>query len=174
MREKSDSEKGEGLVRMCDSPSCSAHGLYPAPKNRNGKGGFWHFCLLHVREYNANWDYLSGFSPEAIEKHIRESTVWERPTWPLGKGPFSTRKETQTTKPLPKKILQALAVLRLSPPASFAAIKAQYRALAKKYHPDALGGSRAEIEKFHALQQAFATLAVHYATQTQQKKTSGK
>ena len=40
----------------------------------------------------------------------------------------------------------------------FAAIKAQYRILVKKHHPDLHGGDREIEEKFKDINQAFATL----------------
>ncbi|MGK4422195.1 hypothetical protein ACSLVQ_28490, partial [Klebsiella pneumoniae] len=44
---------------------------------------YW-FCLEHVRDYNRQWDYFAGMSSADIESHLRQATVWERPTWPLG------------------------------------------------------------------------------------------
>lgn len=174
MKKQSQGQAQEKRIQSCDYPNCSKSGLYRAPKRRDESGDYWHFCMEHVREYNARWDYLAGFSPEDIEKHIRESTVWERPTWPFGKGPLARRQrartETPRVQPLPTNIVKALSVLELSPPVSFSAVKAQHRRLAKTYHPDARGGSRDQIEKFHALQQAFATLSAYYATQSKRKK----
>ena len=70
-------------VRGCDRPGCSCAGDYRAPKSRELSDYYW-FCLDHVREYNKAWDYFAGLSSDAIEAHIRNASVWERPTWPLG------------------------------------------------------------------------------------------
>jgi hypothetical protein len=60
-------------------------GEYRAPKNRTHLREFHWFCLDHVREYNAGWDYYKGLSPDQIEHLTREDSSWQRPTWPLGR-----------------------------------------------------------------------------------------
>lgn len=49
------------------------------------------FCLEHVRAYNAKWDYHVHMGPEAVEAEIRRMATWDRPTWPMGKGPGGAR-----------------------------------------------------------------------------------
>lgn len=69
----------------CDFPNCPETGLYPAPKGRDRLREFFWFCLGHVREYNSTWNYYQGMAEPEIEAHIRKDTVWQRPTWPLGR-----------------------------------------------------------------------------------------
>jgi hypothetical protein len=69
----------------CDHPDCPEPGLYPAPKGRDRLREFYWFCLEHVRGYNAAWNYYEGMAEPEIESHIRHDTVWQRPTWPLGR-----------------------------------------------------------------------------------------
>ncbi len=166
-------------LRACDCPGCSEAGDYRAPKTRALTDYYW-FCLTHVREYNAAWDYFAGLSGDEIENKIRSATVWERPTWPMGSWRereknlrdevfrefFSDDGEAPREKapPMPKSERDALAMLELTPPVNFAAIKAQYRVLVKRHHPDANGGSREAEEKFKDINQAFAVLRVIYET----------
>ncbi len=155
-------KKEENFSPDCAWPGCKKKGLYPAPKSRAKKEGYVFFCLEHVREYNAKWDYLADFSEKEIERFIRESTVWERPTWSFGrKGIQGTEKKERK----PKAVCEALKVLGLAGTVPFAAVKARYRSMVKKFHPDARGGDVREIEKFHKLQQAFAILRRYYAMQ---------
>lgn len=53
--------------RRCDHPGCNKPGEYRAPKNRRLKEYYW-FCLEHVQEYNAKWNYYEGISTEAPEE----------------------------------------------------------------------------------------------------------
>lgn len=53
---------------------------------------------------------------------------------------------------------QALAVLGLTPPADLATIKARYKRLAKRYHPDANGGDKAAEEQLKRINEAYSTL----------------
>ena len=69
----------------CDHPDCLAEGRFRAPKSRHRLNEYYWFCLDHVRDYNRSWDYYAGMAPGEIEDHIREDTVWQRPSWPMGK-----------------------------------------------------------------------------------------
>lgn len=159
-------------VRGCDCPGCIAPGDFRAPRDKS-LSSYYFFCLDHVRDYNRNWDYFSGMSGGEIEDYIRDASVWERPTWPLGQWHVREQQvrddvmreffadempQTPPSPSLPKAAREALAELELQPPVDFAAIKAQYRSLVKLHHPDANGGSRDAEEKFKSINQAFAIL----------------
>jgi DnaJ-domain-containing protein 1 len=65
--------------------------------------------------------------------------------------------------PVPKAERDALTELELTPPVkNFRTIKAQYRSLVKRHHPDANGGSLEAEEKFKSINQAFAMLKQIY------------
>ena len=168
-------------LRLCDCPDCGQPGDYRAPKSRDRLNDYYFFCLDHVREYNKAWDFFAGLSPHEVEAYTRAATVWERPSWPLGQWGVSERElrdkamrdifgdsGEEEAKKAPHSIpiawRDALAVLELTPPVDFAAIKGQYRALVKKHHPDVRGGGREHEEKFKDISLAFATLRKIYAT----------
>ncbi len=71
-----------GLCR-CAWEGCAGRGEYRAPKDRL-LGDYVMFCLEHVRAYNAQWNFHAGLSPEEMEREIRASSTWDRPTWKLG------------------------------------------------------------------------------------------
>ena len=167
-------------VRGCDSPGCNQPGDFRAPRRRDAPEYYW-FCLPHVREYNSNWDYFAGMSPADIEAHIRRSTVGDRPSWPLGEwrqheqsirdkamheffGDGFTRanEAPPASPPMSSAERDALAVLELVPPVDLTAIKAQYRLLVKRHHPDANGGSHVAEERFKSITLAFAALREIY------------
>ena len=63
----------EDKERKCDHPGCEKAGEFRAPKDRSLKDYYW-FCLEHVQEYNARWNYYDGISadePEPEEKGPR-------------------------------------------------------------------------------------------------------
>ena len=173
-------------LRGCDHPSCGQPGDFRAPKSRDQLNQYYFFCLAHVREYNQAWDYFSGLSPEEVENYTRDATVWERPSWPLGQWGINERKlrdkamrdifgdapteekANMSNAPMPLAEREALATLELSPPVEFSAIKAQYRILVKKHHPDLNGGDRENEEKFKNINQAFATLRKLYESASEQ------
>jgi len=163
-------------TRACDCPGCDGIGDYRAPKTR-ALTDYYFFCLDHVRAYNAAWDYFAGMTGTEIETHVRAATVWERPSWPMGEWRVrekNLREEVMRAffsdatadmppaPPMPQAEREALAVLELIPPVAFTAIKAQYRVLVKRHHPDANGGSIDAGEKFKSINQAFAVLRKIY------------
>jgi hypothetical protein len=83
-------------IRGCDRPGCAGEGVHRAPRSRDRLNEYFWFCLDHVREYNASWNYYEGMSEEEVEASVRSDTTWQRPTWPLG-GRFS---ESRRTGPL--------------------------------------------------------------------------
>ena len=56
-------ESAAATVRTCDRHGCTAVGDRPAPKAPNSRER-WYFCEMHAGEYNRNWDYFEGLSPE--------------------------------------------------------------------------------------------------------------
>lgn len=66
---------------------------------------------------------------------------------------------------IPAAAVAALAVLELKPPADFGRIKAQYKILAKRHHPDANGGSKAAEDRLKNINQAFTVLRKLYEEQ---------
>lgn len=160
-------------VRRCDHPGCAEAGEYRAPRSRASLHEYYWFCLEHVRAYNASWDYYKGLSAEQIESEIRTSTTWERPTWPLGRAsshrrfqfdvndPFevygeNTKTDSAQSANTPE--ASAMRILELTPPLTLAALKARYKQLVKRHHPDANGGDKDAEERFKDINQAYRTL----------------
>ncbi|MES1151583.1 MAG: J domain-containing protein, partial [Dongia sp.] len=52
----------------------------------------------------------------------------------------------------------ALAVLDLAPPVSWSEIRARYKDLVKRLHPDANGGDKSAEEQLKLVNQAYGTL----------------
>ena len=81
--------------RACDRPGCAAQGEYRAPKGRERLGEYFWFCLEHVREYNAAWDFYKGADAAQLEREKRADTIGRRPTWPLGLGMGGAKRVSQ-------------------------------------------------------------------------------
>jgi transposase len=157
-----------------------AGGEYRAPRSRDALHNFFWFCLNHVRAYNASWNYYAGMSAREIEAEIRNDTVWQRPTWPLGErlgvfgarvrdfGLFGMEEEAAAERKTPpsKRPLsqqeQALAIFELEPPFTMSGLKARYKQLVKLHHPDAHGGDKAAEERLKIINQAYSTLKSSY------------
>lgn len=162
---------------LCAVPGCGAEATHKAPRSRRELDRYVWFCLEHVREYNAAWNYYAGMDEGQIEAHRREDVTWRRPTWPLGAG-RDTRRErwaAEIDDPLdllgerferraapperpPSPTDEALGVLGLVPPVTASALKARYIELVKRLHPDANGGDKTAEERLKLVNEAYTTL----------------
>lgn len=161
---------------MCDHPGCHEVGEFRAPRSRAHLNEYYWFCLEHVRTYNASWDFYRGMNQSEIEASRRADVVGGRPSWPLGtRGPrlydinqdaiheslrhfFTFNDEPSRPKRPPTQEEEALAVLELGSGATAAEIKARYRILVKRHHPDANGGDKAAEDRLKSINQAYTYL----------------
>ncbi|WP_018979623.1 J domain-containing protein [Saccharibacter floricola] len=173
--------------QSCDHPDCDQPAGYRAPRGRDNLRSYYWFCLQHVRQYNANWDYYRGMTPGQIENHLRADTSWQRPSWKLGAMTGSARSSftvddlqdpldilnarrthpTQESPPrqqAPEALRQPLALLDLGWPTTLEDVKTRYRALARRYHPDANKDDPRAEERFKTIASAYATLRSHFTS----------
>ncbi len=163
----------------CDHPGCTSLGEFRAPMGRDREGQYFCFCLDHVREYNATYNYFQGMSDDAVAKYQKESLVGHRPTWnmgvnraaadgdgihPSGFDPLGTlrnraaAREAAAAARRPRHsaaTLKALAALDLDEGVDMAAVKTRYKDLVKRHHPDAYGGDRSSEDKLREIIRAY-------------------
>jgi len=158
---------------ICDKEGCDKPAEYRAPKDRTLSEYYW-FCLEHVQEYNAQWDYYAGMSPDEIEEHLKQDVCWQRPTWKLGErsldptmfaDPFDLkaeafRHEEKTFKPdrpqsMDPAVIVAAKILEVDFPLQKEEVRLNYKRLAKKYHPDSHGGNKELEERFKDITEAY-------------------
>ncbi|MEM7528254.1 MAG: J domain-containing protein [Pseudomonadota bacterium] len=75
--------------KRCEWPGCNAPAAYRAPRSPEDLTAFRWFCLEHVREYNAAWNFFQNWSEAEIDQQFNADRVWDRPTWSMGTGPKS-------------------------------------------------------------------------------------
>ena len=70
--------------RACDWPGCDDEGDFRAPGARppgfDGPGEYRWFCLDHIRQFNAGYDYFDGMSADDILRAQSPIHGWERET----------------------------------------------------------------------------------------------
>jgi hypothetical protein len=151
----------------CDYPGCALSGEFKAPQGRDREGQFFCFCLDHVREYNATYNYFNGMSADDVAVYQRDALTGHRPTWTMGAnraakgfredgddvnvkdplGMFRAREHadarSQVRRPkIGVAAVKALDQMGLDDSADKNAVKARYKELVKSLHPDANGGDR--------------------------------
>ena len=68
----------------CQWKGCGRPAPYRAPKGRGRDGEYFAFCVDHVREYNAAYNYFDGMSDEEVTDFQKDAITGHRPTWKVG------------------------------------------------------------------------------------------
>jgi hypothetical protein len=178
IRMKPDAEPAEPARKgpTCQHPGCRKLGEHRAPMGRDREGQYFRFCLDHVREYNATYNYFKGMTDADVMAFQREAIVGHRPTWSMGvkRGDKTFREDgldpdrfwtdfggararPEAPQPrLPVATVKAYQTLGFDePPAQAGAVKARYKELVKRLHPDANGGDRSREDKLREIIQAY-------------------
>ena len=111
-------------------------------------------CETHAGEYNRNWDYFQGLTPEEAaareaEERLRGSG-WRESSHQQWAGPGDgTRSRDE---------MRALSMLGLDSDATFDDVRTAWRGLAKANHPDLKPGDAEAAQRFQQVQAAWDVL----------------
>lgn len=165
-------------LRGCDSPGCARPGGYRAPMGRNREGRYFHFCLEHVQAYNKSYNYFNGMSDEAVAAFQKDAVTGHRPTWTMGlngrpagesaesiadplglfrfrNGRAQGHAPREEARRVSVQSQKALETLGLEPGAAKEEVRARFKTLAKRFHPDLNGGDRSREEKLRSIIDAY-------------------
>lgn len=169
--------------RACDWQGCARPATHRAPVGRLREGEYYHFCFDHVREYNKSYNYFSGLDDEAVARFQKDSMTGHRPTWTIGvnrwgnaapeagdplaaasarvrarlagRGAVHAATRTRKLRMLEAKAFDDLGLPHSARPGD---IKARYKELVKRHHPDANGGDRSSEGRLRQIIQAYKLL----------------
>jgi curved DNA-binding protein CbpA len=83
-RAREEADAREEQHPRCQWKGCSAPGHYRAPRGRGRDGQYYIFCIEHVRQYNASYNYFEGMNDAEVETFQKEALTGHRPTWKVG------------------------------------------------------------------------------------------
>lgn len=175
--------------RECNWPGCDEAGEFRAPGVRppgfDGPGDYRWFCLEHVRQFNAGYDYFDGMESEEIlraqsplhgwesqsrtfrpDAGIDEAPHWGRFADPLeaisARARAHVRQRREAMRPENARFApderRALGVLGLDGEIDRKALRLRYTRLLRQYHPDHNGGDHGFAEKLQAVVEAYQLL----------------
>lgn len=147
---------------LCNWKGCQKPANFPAPKGREKEGEYYLFCREHVREYNKKYNYFVGMDQDDIVDYQKSASTGHRPTWSSndkvkGSGSSSDQfsdphmlfdeddesaRPTRGRRRLRNMERKSLGNLGLGADATKDDVKARYKELVKRYHPDLNGGDR--------------------------------
>jgi DnaJ-domain-containing protein 1 len=180
IRIKPDKAPVKTTARKCDRPNCLGQGEHRVPKSKSNLNEHYWLCQAHAREHNEHWDFFADMSESEIERFRIDALTGHRPTWQMGKraahmrdghnsaarvdpfGVFSDVAERPKARPPERNLtrlqLVALETMSLEPSATLQEIKARYKELVKRFHPDANGGDRGAEERLKQVIKAYGVL----------------
>ncbi|HEX2538405.1 MAG TPA: DnaJ domain-containing protein [Pseudolabrys sp.] len=164
----------------CDWHGCKEKGSHRAPKGRDRENEYWRFCLEHVREYNQSYNFFKGMNDAAVMAYQKDALTGHRPTWKMGTGKaqmrpdahaFSTngdpfglfaeglkteqKQRAEAARPVRNAERKALDTLGLDVSATPVQVKARFKELVKRHHPDANGGDRSTEDRLIEIIQSY-------------------
>ena len=164
----------------CDWHGCTEKGTHRAPKGRDHENEYWRFCLEHVREYNQSYNFFKGMNDAAVMAYQKDALTGHRPTWKMGTGnsqmrpdahAFSTngdpfglfseglkaeqQQRAEAVRPVRNAERKALDTLGLDGSATPVQVKARFKELVKRHHPDANGGDRSTEDRLIEIIQSY-------------------
>jgi hypothetical protein len=164
----------------CEWHGCQEKGSHRAPKGRNRENEYWSFCLDHVRQYNQSYNFFAGMNDAAVMAYQKDALTGHRPTWKMGTGKgtvqpdfqnfdikgdtfglFSEgaraeqRQRAEAARPIRNAERKALDTLGLDVGATTVEVKARFKELVKRHHPDANGGDRSTEDRLVEIIQSY-------------------
>ena len=177
--------RNPGKGRACDVSGCCEPGEFRAPGDRgsgfDGPGEYRWYCLDHVREFNAGYNWFAGMSPEEILAAQHPVHGWDRqtrafsptagidaaPRWadfadPLDaiSGRARARRPTERAdgRAVTPDERRALETLDLPLEADRRALRMRYADLVRTLHPDRNGGDRSHEARLQRVVEAYQLL----------------
>lgn len=180
----------EGTTRNCEAPGCNEAGEFRAPGRRpsgfDGPGEWRWFCLQHVREFNAGYDWFEGMSAEEIYAAQSPASGWrtESPTFGPRAGVDGMPRWADYDDPLDaisarangirsraerearmamdgrfsKEEAAALETMGLGSDTDKRRLRRRYSELVRRYHPDRNGGDRSYEKRLNRVVEAYQVL----------------
>lgn len=181
----------ESSQRGCEAPACREAGEFRAPGRRpngfDGPGDWRWFCLDHVREFNAGYDWFDGMSADEIIAAQSPIAGWRTetrafrpdagvdgvPRWADYADPLDAIAERARgiRSRAEGRAREAAAVVRFSPDEARALetlglgsdtdrtrLRRRYSELVRRYHPDRNGGDRRHEAKLGVVVEAYQLL----------------
>lgn len=165
--------QNEGVKHKCNHPDCNKEGEFKAPKDRSLKDYYW-FCLEHVQEYNAKWNYYTDEASEQDQEKTYSrarahfNSFHSRIKYKFGSDldeelsflhGFSNYDKITDNVYFTKKDRKELEHLEMTEEDfSVENLKKQYKKLAKTCHPDLHPEDKEAEEKFKRLTEAYKKL----------------
>lgn len=180
----------EGKGKVCEHPTCTEPGEFRAPGYRpngfDGPGEWRWFCLEHVREFNAGYDWFEGMTAEEVLAAQSPLNGWRTespgfsqrihvdgmPRWSDFNDPLEaisarasgikSRAQREAAMAMDgrfsKEEAEALETMGLGSNTDRRRLRRRYSELVRRYHPDRNGGDRTYEARLGRVVEAYQLL----------------
>ncbi|MEK9741736.1 MAG: DnaJ domain-containing protein [Pelagibacteraceae bacterium] len=159
----------------CDWEECKQIGEFKAP-SKDVDTFLW-FCEEHIKIYNQKWDFFDGMTQTEIENFIYDDLTFHKKTQKFGNQDaffqklwnnaiedellfFNKFKNSSAYAGNKYNHTQTMALkkMELNTDVNWSDIRAQFKKLVKKYHPDINAGNKKYEEKLKEITLAYTFL----------------
>ena len=178
----------EGEGQECHARGCNEPGEFRAPGSHaagfDGPGTYYYFCLDHIREFNAGYDWFEGMNSEEIFAAQSPLAGWRSesrafkpdagidgmPRWADFDDPLDaiSGRAAEIKKRAAGNMAdygrftpreqEALTVMGLETDIDRATLRRRYSQLVRQYHPDRNGGDRSHEARLGKVVEAYQLL----------------
>ena len=171
------------MKNLCAWENCFEIGEYRAPTEKDNSKKYKLLCLIHIKEFNKNWNYFSDMTESEIFDFLKSDMTWHKPTQSFSSSDNffkilwnnALKDELKSTNFINKQNnlkkfkfnnndIKAFSVLEISVGLKWSKVQAKFKKLVKKFHPDMNAGNKKYEDKLKVITLAYTQLKNTYRT----------
>ena len=171
------------MKNLCAWENCFEIGEYRAPTEKDNSKKYKLLCLIHIKEFNKNWNYFSDMTESEIFDFLKSDMTWHKPTqsfsssdnffkilWnnalkdELKSANFINKQNNLKKFKFNNNDIKAFSVLGISAGLKWSKVQEKFKKLVKKFHPDMNAGNKKYEDKLKVITLAYTQLKNTYRT----------
>ena len=171
------------MKNLCAWENCFEIGEYRAPTEKDNSKKYKLLCLIHIKEFNKNWNYFSDMTESEIFDFLKSDMTWHKPTqsfsssdnffkilWnnalkdDLKSVSFINKQNNLKKFKFNNNDIKAFRVLGISVGLKWNKVQEKFKKLVKKFHPDMNAGNKKYEDKLKVITLAYTQLKNTYRT----------
>jgi len=171
------------MKNLCAWENCFEIGEYRAPTEKDNSKKYKLLCLIHIKEFNKNWNYFSDMTESEIFDFLKSDMTWHKPTqsfsssdnffkilWnnalkdELKSANFINKQNNLKKFKFNNNDIKAFSVLGISVGLKWSKVQEKFKKLVKKFHPDMNAGNKKYEDKLKVITLAYTQLKNTYRT----------
>ena len=171
------------MKNLCAWENCFEIGEYRAPTEKDNSKKYKLLCLIHIKEFNKNWNYFSDMTESEIFDFLKSDMTWHKPTQSFSSSDnffkilwnnalkddvksanFINRQNNLKKFKFNNNDIKAFSVLGISVGLKWNKVQEKFKKLVKKFHPDMNAGNKKYEDKLKVITLAYTQLKNTYRT----------